>query len=116
MLAALAAAVVAQVPVPSVAEAALPQVPVLALVEAAELDVGFGPVGQRFARATEAVDLVRAKLDADGRLPLENPIESELVGARIRDLGFDMHEREGQPSRWNTLRGLRVLRWSATIG
>ena len=63
------------------------------------------------ARATEAVELVRSKLDAEGRLPLENPIDSELVGARIRDLGFDMKEQDGQPSRWNTLRGLRVLRW-----
>ncbi len=27
------------------------------------------------------------------------------------DLDFDMSEREGQPSRWNTLRALRVLRW-----
>ncbi len=63
------------------------------------------------ARAAEAVDLVRSKRDAEGRLPLENPHESELVSARVRDLGFDMEEREGAPSRWNTLRGMRVLRW-----
>jgi hypothetical protein len=64
------------------------------------------------ARVAEAIDLVRAKRDAEGRLPLENPHESELVNARVRDLGFDMDEREGQPSRWNTLRALRVLRWA----
>jgi hypothetical protein len=64
------------------------------------------------ARVAEAVDLVRSKGDAEGRLPLENPHESEMVNARIRDLEFGMDEREGRPSRWNTLRGLRVLRWA----
>ena len=64
------------------------------------------------ARVTEAIDVVRSKRDADGRWPLENPHESEMVNARLRDLEFDMHEREGQPSRWNTLRALRVLRWA----
>ena len=64
------------------------------------------------ARVAEAVNLVRAKRDAEGRWPLENPHESELVNARVRDLEFDMDEREGRPSRWNTLRALRVLRWA----
>ena len=64
------------------------------------------------ARVAEAIDLVRTKRDAEGRLPLENPHESEMVNARVRDLEFGMDEREGQPSRWNTLRGLRVLRWA----
>jgi hypothetical protein len=63
-------------------------------------------------RAAEAIDLIRAKRDAEGRLPLENPHESELVNARVRDLELDMDEREGRPSRWNTLRALRVLRWA----
>ena len=63
-------------------------------------------------RAAEAIDLVRSKRDAEGRLPLENPHESELVNARVRDLELDTGEREGRPSRWNTLRGLRVLRWA----
>ena len=63
-------------------------------------------------RVAEAIDLVRSKRDAEGRLPLENPHESEMVNARVRDLGFDMDEREGRPSRWNTLRALRVLRWA----
>jgi hypothetical protein len=63
-------------------------------------------------RVAEAIDLVRSKRDAEGRLPLENPHESELVNARVRDLEFGMDEREGRPSRWNTLRALRVLRWA----
>jgi len=64
------------------------------------------------ARVAEAIDLIRSKRDAEGRWPLENPHESELVNARVRDLDFDMDEREGRPSRWNTLRALRVLRWA----
>jgi hypothetical protein len=64
------------------------------------------------ARVTEAIDLVRSKRDAEGRLPLENPHESEMVTARLRDLEFGMDERDGRPSRWNTLRALRVLRWA----
>jgi len=64
------------------------------------------------ARVTEAIDLVRSKRDAEGRFPLENPHESEMVNARIGDLDFGMDESEGRPSRWNTLRGLRVLRWA----
>ncbi|TMG67975.1 MAG: hypothetical protein E6H81_12595 [Chloroflexi bacterium] len=64
------------------------------------------------ARVAEAIDLVRSKRDAEGRVPLENPHESEMVTARVRDLGFDMDEREGRPSRWNTLRALRLLQWA----
>jgi len=63
------------------------------------------------ARVAEAVDLVRSKRDAEGRWPLENPHESELVNARVRDLELDMDEREGRPSRWNTLRAMRVMKW-----
>ena len=64
------------------------------------------------ARVAEAIDLLRSKRDVDGRWPLEKPHESEMVKARTRDLEFGMNEREGQPSRWNTLRALRVLRWA----
>ena len=63
------------------------------------------------ARVTEAIDLVRSKRDAGGRLPLENPHDSEMVNARLRDLAFGMDEREGRPSHWNTLRAMRVLDW-----
>jgi len=63
------------------------------------------------ARAAEAIDLVRSKPDAEGRWPLENPHQGEMVNARVRDLEFGMDEREGQPSHWNTLRAMRVLDW-----
>ena len=63
-------------------------------------------------RVKEALRLVRTKQIADGRWLLENEHDGELVSARIRDMGFDMEEREGQPSRWNTLRAMRVLRWA----
>jgi hypothetical protein len=63
------------------------------------------------ARVAEAIDLVLSKRDADGRWPLENIHEVELVNARLRDLDFDMDEREGRPSHWNTLRAMRVLDW-----
>jgi len=54
-------------------------------------------------RMTEAIDLVRQKRGPDGRWRLENPHPDQL------DLGMD--EAEGQPSRWITLRALRVLDW-----
>jgi hypothetical protein len=54
-------------------------------------------------RVTEAIDLVKSKRDADGRWPLENPHPGRLH--------FAMDEGEGRPSRWNTLRAMRVLRW-----
>jgi len=54
-------------------------------------------------RVAEAIHLVASKRDADGRWPLENPHEGELH--------FAMDDGEGRPSRWNTLRALRVLRW-----
>jgi hypothetical protein len=63
------------------------------------------------ARVAEAVDLVHSKRDTEGRWPLENPHETELVNARLRDLDFGMDEREGRPSHWNTLRAMRVLDW-----
>jgi hypothetical protein len=54
-------------------------------------------------RMTEAIDLLWSKRDADGRWPLENPHPGRLH--------FAMDEGEGRPSRWNTLRAMRVLRW-----
>jgi hypothetical protein len=54
-------------------------------------------------RAAEAIDLVESKRDADGRWPLENPHPGRMH--------FAMDEGEGKPSRWNTLRAMRVLRW-----
>ena len=54
-------------------------------------------------RVTEAIDLVKSKRDAEGRWPLENPHPGRLH--------FAMDEGESRPSRWNTLRAMRVLRW-----
>ncbi len=54
-------------------------------------------------RVAAAIDLVESKRDADGRWPLENPYPGRLH--------FAMDEGEGRPSRWNTLRAMRVLRW-----
>ena len=46
-------------------------------------------------RSTEAIDLVAAKRDAEGRWPLENLHEGPTH--------FEMEGPEGAPSRWNTL-------------
>ena len=59
-------------------------------------------------RMSEAIDLVASKRDDVGRWPLE-----------IRHPGrmpVDTDEGEGRPSRWNTLRALRVLRWHEQAG
>jgi hypothetical protein len=55
-------------------------------------------------RVTEAIRLVASKQDADGRWPLENRHPGHVH--------FELDEGEGRPSRWNTLRALRVLRWA----
>ena len=55
------------------------------------------------ARIAEAIALVVQKRGEDGRWRLENPHPDQL------DLQMD--ESEGQPSRWITLRALRVLDW-----
>lgn len=54
-------------------------------------------------RLEEAIGLVQSKRDADGRWRLENPHPGAVH--------FDMDVGEGHPSRWNTLRAMRVLRW-----
>jgi hypothetical protein len=59
-------------------------------------------------RMAEAIDLVRSKRDADGRWPLENPHPGTLH--------FAIDDGDGRPSRWNTLRAMRVLRWHAQAG
>lgn len=55
------------------------------------------------SRVAEAIDLVVSKRGADGRWLLE----TVYPGVMPANLG----EREGQPSRWITLRALRVLKW-----
>jgi hypothetical protein len=54
-------------------------------------------------RSAEAIDLVKNKRAKDGRWPLENPHPGEVY--------FDIDEGVGKPSRWNTLRAVRVLDW-----
>jgi hypothetical protein len=57
------------------------------------------------ARLAEAIDLVTSKRHADGRWALEDVHPDELDA--------EPGTTEGQPSRWNTLRALRVLNWYA---
>jgi hypothetical protein len=54
-------------------------------------------------RVTEAIDLVASKRDSNGRWLLETRHPGEMP--------VEMDEGEGRPSRWNTLRALRVLKW-----
>jgi hypothetical protein len=54
-------------------------------------------------RVAEAIDLVTSKRDSDGRWPLEVRYPG--------DMPVETDEGEGRPSRWNTLRALRVLNW-----
>ena len=55
-------------------------------------------------RIGEAVEIVASRQEPDGRWPLENAHE----GASH----LEMEEGEGRPSRWNTLRAMRVLIWA----
>ena len=59
-------------------------------------------------RMTEAIDLVVSKRDADGRWSLENVHPNQLDA--------EPGVAEGLPSRWNTLRALRVLNWYSARG
>jgi hypothetical protein len=54
-------------------------------------------------RVAEAIDLVASKRDDDGRWPLETRYPGVMP--------VEIDEGEGRPSRWNTLRALRVLDW-----
>jgi len=54
-------------------------------------------------RVAEAIELVESKRDSDGRWRLETRHPGEMP--------VEVDEGEGQPSRWNTLRALRVLDW-----
>ena len=55
-------------------------------------------------RVEEAIGLVEERRGEDGRWPLENVHPGQVH--------FQMDEGEGKPSRWNTLRAMRVLRWA----
>ena len=54
-------------------------------------------------RIAEAIELVRSKRQADGRWLLERIHPGQVH--------FDLEGGVGSPSRWNTLRALRVLGW-----
>jgi len=54
-------------------------------------------------RVSEAIEVVTRNRDRDGRWPLENV----HAGATH----FKLEDGEGRPSRWNTLRAMRVLHW-----
>ena len=56
------------------------------------------------ARMAEAIGVVEGDRDPDGRWRLENVHAGEAH--------FQMEDGEGKPSRWNTLRAMRVLRWA----
>ncbi|KRE29568.1 hypothetical protein [Agromyces sp. Soil535] len=54
-------------------------------------------------RCAEAIELVHDRRRSDGRWPLQHTHRARTH--------FEMEEGDGRPSRWNTLRALRVLRW-----
>ena len=59
-------------------------------------------------RVTEAIEVVEAARNPDGSWPLHNVYPGEAH--------FQMEDGEGRPSRWNTLRAMRVLDWFAQGG
>jgi hypothetical protein len=58
------------------------------------------------ARLDEAVHVIGSRQQADGRWHLDRAYDEALA--------FSVGESVGEPSRWNTLRALRVLRWRTT--
>ena len=67
------------------------------------LDYFRGSGAEPDPRMTEAVDVVRSKRQPDGRWLLDR-----VHPGRVH---FTFDAGVGEPSRWNTLRALRVLRW-----
>jgi hypothetical protein len=59
-----------------------------------------GPPDQRL---DEAMQVLRSKQQSDGTWLLEYTYPGKVH--------FALEDGDGQPSRWNTLRALRVLRW-----
>jgi len=55
------------------------------------------------ARIGDALQIVKSRRQADGRWLLDHAYDEALA--------FPFNESVGEPSRWNTLRALRVLRW-----
>jgi hypothetical protein len=69
------------------------------------LDYFRGSGADRDPRMAEAVEVVRSKRQPDGRWLLDR-----IHPGRVH---FDLEGGVGTPSRWNTLRALRVLNWWA---
>jgi hypothetical protein len=59
-------------------------------------------------RVAEAIDLVESRRDGDGRWPLDVRYPGEMP--------VETDDGEGRPSRWNTLRALRVMDWCFHAG
>jgi hypothetical protein len=55
------------------------------------------------SRMDEAIDLLRRKRQQNGTWLLENTHRGAVH--------FALEDGDAQPSRWNTLRAMRVLRW-----
>ena len=55
------------------------------------------------SRVDEAIDLLRTKRQPDGIWLLENTHPGRIH--------FALEDGDNQPSRWNTLRAMRVLEW-----
>jgi hypothetical protein len=60
------------------------------------------------SRVEEAIDLLRSKQQSDGTWKLENTHPGQIY--------FPLEDGDGRPSRWNTLRALRVLDWYEKAG
>ncbi len=54
-------------------------------------------------RVTEAVEVVKRQQDESGRWPVQHRDDGKTH--------FQMEDEAGKPSRWNTLRAMRVLDW-----
>lgn len=63
----------------------------------------FRLAGEPDPRMEEAISLLRSKRQPDGTWLLENTHPGEVH--------FALEDGDGRPSRWNTLRALRVLTW-----
>ncbi len=66
-------------------------------------------------RTSEAIDVVASKRGPDGRWLLGNPhdVDGDMcLPPTVAEQLFEMGEAQGKPSRWITLRALRVLRWA----
>lgn len=54
-------------------------------------------------RMAEAIDVIKSKRQAGGSWLLENTHPGAIH--------FALEDGDGRPSRWNTLRAMRVLQW-----